>query len=94
MAVTTVVAPQLRRALEGSLAALRRSAEAELPAAVVQRMHQLGERKEDLPDAELEEYLALVTFWKSRTLEKAEAAVALQRLREAVPDLVARIRLP
>ena len=51
-----------------------------MPAAVVQRMHQLGERKE---------YLALVNFWKSRTLEKAEAAVALQRLREAVPDLVA-----
>lgn len=89
MTGTTEVAPQLRRALEGSLAALRRSAEAELPAPVVQRMHQLGERKEGLADAEREEYLALVTFWKSRTLEKAEAAVALQRLREAVPDLVA-----
>ena len=37
---------------------------------------------------ERDEYLALVSFWKSRTLEKAEAAVALQRLREAIPDLV------
>lgn len=91
MAGTTDVAPQLRKALEGSLAALRRSAEAELPAAVVQRMHQLGERKDHLADAEREEYLGLVAFWKNRTLEKAEAAVALQRLREAVPDLVAAL---
>ena len=88
MAATTDVAPQLRKALEGSLAALRRLADSELPAPVAQRMHQLSERKEALADAELEEYLALISFWKSRTLEKAEAAVALQRLREAVPDLV------
>jgi DNA-binding protein H-NS len=89
MSAITDVAPQLRRALEGSLAALRRSAESELPAPVAQRMHQLGEHKDTLADAEREEYLALISFWKSRTLEKAEAAVALQRLREAAPDLVA-----
>jgi lipase chaperone LimK len=88
MAATSDVAPQLRKALEGSLDALRRLADSELPAPVVRRMHQLGERKESLAEAELEEYLALVSFWKSRTLEKAEAAVALQRLREAAPDLV------
>jgi hypothetical protein len=88
MAATTDVAPQLRKALEGSLAALRRLADSEMPAPVVQRMHQLGERKDTLADMEREEYLALVSFWKSRTLEKAEAAVALQRLRDAVPDLV------
>ena len=91
MSETTNVAPQLRRALEGSLAALRRLAESELPPPVAQRMHQLGERKDSLEDAERDEYLALVSFWKSRTLEKAEAAVALQRLREAVPDLVASL---
>ncbi len=44
--------------------------------------------KDTLTDAERDEYLALVSFWKSRTLEKAEADVALQRLKEAVPDLV------
>lgn len=88
MAGTTDVAPQLRKALEGSLSALRRLADSEMPTPVVQRMHQLGERKDTLADAEREEYLALVSFWKSRTLEKAEAAVALQRLRDAVPDLV------
>jgi hypothetical protein len=88
MAATPDVAPQLRKALEGSLSALRRLADSEMPAPVVQRMHQLGERKDSLADAEREEYLALVSFWKNRTLEKAAAAVALQRLREAVPDLV------
>ena len=77
IAGTTDVAPQLHKALEGSLAALRRSAEGELPAAVVQRMHYLGERKDGLADADREEYLALVTHWKFRTLENAEAAVAL-----------------
>lgn len=39
-------------------------------------------------DSERDEYFALVSFWKSRTLEKAEAAVALLRLREAIADLV------
>jgi hypothetical protein len=81
------MAPQLRRALEGSLDALKRLAGSEFPSAVVRRMNQLGERKEELAPAEQDEYLALVNFWKSRTLEKAEAAVALQRLRDAVPDL-------
>ncbi len=88
MSATRDVAPQLRKALEGSLSALRRLADSELPAPVVQRMQQLGERKDTLADEERDEYLALVSFWKSRTLEKAEAAVALQRLKEAVPDLV------
>lgn len=87
MSATTEMAPQLRRALEGSLDALKRLAGSEIPTVVVRRMHELGERKEELAPAELDEYLALVSFWKSRTLEKAEASVALQRLRDAVPDL-------
>jgi len=69
--------------LEGSLAA-----DSELAEPVAQRMHQLGERKDVLADAEPDEYLALVSFWKSQTLAKAEAAVALQRRREAIADLV------
>jgi|GEM_PF-1036810 len=88
MSATTDVAPQLRKALEGSLSALRRLADSELPAPVAQRMQQLGERKDMLAEAERDEYLALVSFWKSRTLEKAEAAVALKQLKEAIPDLV------
>ncbi|MFM9965312.1 MAG: hypothetical protein ACKV2Q_29350 [Planctomycetaceae bacterium] len=82
------VAPQLRHALEGSVAALRRLADSELPTGVANRMNQLGERKEFLNAAEQAEYADLVSFWMSRTLEKAEATVALQRLREAVPDLM------
>ncbi len=39
MAVTTDVAPQLRKALGGSLAVLRRLADSDLPAPVVQRTH-------------------------------------------------------
>lgn len=73
--------------MEGSPAALRRLADSELPAPVQQRMQALGERKDALAAPERDKYLALVIFWKSRTLEKAEAAVALQRLREPVPDL-------
>ncbi len=87
MSATSEIAPQLRRALEGSLDALKRLAGSEIPTAIVRRMHELGERKEELVAAEQDEYLDLVNFWKSRTLEKAEASVALQRLRDAVPDL-------
>lgn len=85
------VTPQFRLALEGSITALRRLAESELPSGLAQRMHQLGDRKEFLDPAEREEYADLVSFWKSRALEKVEAAVALKRLREAVPDLVGSV---
>ncbi len=89
MSEPTILAPRLLKALEGSMSALRQLAESELPEPVAMRMRLLGERKDALEAAERDEYLALVNFWKSRTLEKAEAAVALHRLREAVPDLVA-----
>ena len=77
--------------MEGSISALRRLAESELPSGLALRMHQLGNRKEFLDPAEREEYADLVSFWKSRALEKVEAAVALKRLREAVPDLVGSV---
>ena len=83
------VAPQLRQALEGTVAALKRVADAELDSDVVQRMHRLGDRKEFLDASEKQEYDWLVNFLMNRTLEKAEATVALQRLRDAVPDLAA-----
>ncbi len=83
------VDPQPRRAIEGSVAALQRLAESDLPASLESRLRDLGQRKDSLREAELEEYSSLVDFWKSRTLEKAEAAVALQRLRAAIPDLAA-----
>lgn len=91
MSATTVFAPQLRSALEGSVSALRRLAESQLPPGVERRMHELGERKELLSESERDEYSDLVDFWRHRTLEKAEAAVALQRLCEAAPDLVSSL---
>jgi hypothetical protein len=83
----TTFAPQLRSALEGSLAALQRLADSQLPSAIERRMQQLGERTETLSEAERDEYAGLVEFWRQRILEKAEAATALQRIREAAPDL-------
>jgi hypothetical protein len=83
----TTFAPQLRSALEGSLAALQRLADSQLPAPVERRMQDLGERQETLNAEEREEYAGLVEFWRQRILEKAEAAAALKRIREAAPEL-------
>jgi hypothetical protein len=51
-------------------------------------MHELGERKEYLTQAEHDELLALVEFAQKRTIEKLEAQTALARLRAALPGLV------
>ncbi len=85
------VAPQVRPLLEGAVAVLQRIADSELESDVVQRMHELGERKEFLDPIEKQEYERLVNFWMKRTIEKADATVALRRIREAVPDLVASL---
>jgi len=53
-------------------------------------MQDLSERKEFLGAAEYKELLALVEFTQHRTIEKLEAEVALKRLGEVLPDLVAR----
>lgn len=87
MPAAPTVDPRLKLALEGSLAALQRLADSSLPPTLESRLRDLGQRKDVLDADELAEYASLVSFWKSRTLEKAEAAVALQRLREAIPDL-------
>ena len=55
---------------------------------LTQRMHELGERKEYLTQAEQDELLALVDFAQKRTMEKLEAQAALVRLRAALPGLV------
>lgn len=73
------VAPQVRPLLEGAVAALQRVANSDLDPDVVERMHQLGERKEFLDPVEKQEYARLVNFWMKRTIEKADATVALQR---------------
>ena len=80
--------PQFQSAIEACAVALRRLAEYELHPTLTQRMHELGERKEYLTQAEYDELLALVDFAQKRTIEKLEAQVALARLRAALPGLV------
>ena len=80
--------PQFQAAIEACAVALRRMAAYELNPTLTQRMHELGERKEYLTQAEYDELLALVDFAQKRTIEKLEAQVALARLRAALPGLV------
>ena len=80
--------PQFQSAIEACAVALRRMAAYELNPTLTQRMHELGERKEYLTQAEHDELLALVEFAQKRTIEKLEAQMALARLRAALPGLV------
>jgi hypothetical protein len=80
--------PKFLRAIQSCVQTLRRLAEYELPAALNQRLQQLGEQKEFLDPAAHQDLLALVAFSQQRTLEKLEAQVALKRLREVFPELV------
>ena len=69
--------------------ALRPVAEYELEPALDRRMRDLGERKEFLTLKEHAELLDLVAFVRHRSLEKLEAQLVLQRLREIAPEVVA-----
>ena len=68
--------------------ALRAVADYELEPALDRRLCSLGERKEFLSPEEHLELLDLVAFTRRRSIEKLEARLALQRLREIAPDLV------
>jgi hypothetical protein len=80
--------PQFRLALSSCVSALRRMAEYELDPPIAQRLQRLSERKEFLDQDEHDELLALVDFARQRTVEKLEARLALQRLRDVLPDMV------
>ena len=80
--------PQFQAAIEACAVALRRMAAYEINPTLTQWMHELGERKEYLTQAEHDELLALVEFAQKRTIEKLEAQTALARLRAALPGLV------
>jgi len=80
--------PRLGSALRSCIQSLRRTATFELDPSLDRRMQDLGERKEFLGPGEHYELLALVGFAQKRTLEKLEAQVALQRLRELFPEMV------
>jgi hypothetical protein len=64
-------------------------AEYELEPSIAQRLGRLSGRKEFLDREEQEELLALVDFARRRTVEKLEARLALQRLRDVLPDMIA-----
>lgn len=83
--------PQFQSAIQACAVALRRMAAYELDASLDRRMHELGERKEFLNQAEHEELLALVDFTRKRTIEKLEACAALDRLRHALPGLLSDV---
>ncbi|HWE03367.1 MAG TPA: hypothetical protein VG326_13240 [Tepidisphaeraceae bacterium] len=73
-----------------AVASLRRAAGYELETPLADRMQELLERKEFLGAAEHRELLALAEFTQRRTIEKLEAELALKRLGEFLPDLLAR----
>jgi hypothetical protein len=52
-------------------------------------MQELAEREEFLDSAEHDELMALVDFSQRRSIEKLEAQLALKRLGEVLPELVA-----
>jgi hypothetical protein len=74
---------RLQAALRTCERFLHRVADYRLDPALDQRLRDLGERKECLSKAEHDELLALVAFTQERTLEKLEAAAALQELQTA-----------
>ena len=88
MTIVSTEDPQFQSAIEACAVALRRMAAYELNPTLTQRMHELGELKEYLTQAEHDELLALVEFAQKRTIEKLEAQMALARLRAALPGLV------
>jgi len=84
-----VAEPDWRSAVSRSVSAHRRIAAYTLPPALDSRLLDLSERKETLTQIEREELLALVAFTQARSIEKAEAELAVRRLTDTYPDLTA-----
>ena len=77
----------VRQAALASAMALRRLAHDHLPPELDRRVLDLGERKESLSTEERAELLAWVAYTQQRSIEKAEAELALRRLAAAFPDV-------
>jgi hypothetical protein len=91
MAAVSIDHAQLHSTLQTCVTTLRKLAEYEVDPLLEQRLHQLGERKEFLSQAEQEELLALVDFVQKRTIEKLEARVALESLQRTFPDALVNV---
>lgn len=82
--------PDRQAALRSSAAALGRLADYRLPPELDRRILELGERKESLSPDERAELGAWVAFTQQRSIETAEARVALRRLSAVFPELADR----
>jgi hypothetical protein len=89
-AVSTLIAPDQRAAVSKSLAAHRRVAAYTLPPALDAKLLDLAERKDTLTSDEREELHGLVAFTQARSIEIAEAELAIRQLTDAYPELAAR----
>jgi hypothetical protein len=78
---------EVRQAALASASALRRLSADHLPPELDRRLLDLGERKESLTPDERAELLAWVAYTQRRSIEKAEAELALRRLAAAFPDI-------
>lgn len=88
MSTVSTAEPRVQLALSSCVSALRRMAGYELDVPIARRLQELSERKEFLEKDEHDELMALVAFAQQRTIEKLEDQVALNRLREILPDMV------
>lgn len=79
--------PDRSDALHSSARAIRRLAGYTLPPELDRRILDLGERKEVLTPDERAELFAWVAFAQQRSIDVAEAQLALRRLTAAFPHL-------
>jgi hypothetical protein len=83
----STITVERRDALLESIAALRMTADYTLPPELDRRILDLGERKETLTADERVELLALVEFTQQRSIDRAVARRALQRLTSVFPEV-------
>jgi hypothetical protein len=88
MATVSTAEPGFQLAVSSCVSPLRRLAAYELDPPLARRLQHLSEHKEFLGPEEHDELMALVMFTQQRTIDKLEAQVALQRLRNILPDMV------
>lgn len=88
--MSTLTEPAQLAAVSKSLATHRRVAAYTLPPALDAKLLDLSERKESLTPDERAELLGLVAFTQARSVEIAEAELAIRRLTDAYPELAAQ----
>jgi hypothetical protein len=81
------IEPARNDALRTSVQTLRRLADYARPSALDRRILDLGERKDTLTPDERAELLAWVELTQERSVEAAEARVALRGLANVFPEL-------